>query len=120
MQPPSEKHDFMYVGRAPHLPAPWISVPQRGRTAQAGVRSKQNARKEHRPCMCCVTRRLTGRACFCRSAEQGCLSSTEGGESKHTRHEGASCPSSPAQSCTVLCLAPPHKTNESPDDTLMG
>lgn len=107
MQPPSEKHDFMYVGRAPHLPAPWISVPQRGRTAQPGVRSKQNARKEHRSCMCCVTRRLTGRACFCRSAEQGCLSSTEGGENKHTRHEGA--PPGPELYCAVPRSSPQKK-----------
>lgn len=86
----------------------------RGEYSTVGVRSKQNARKEDRTCMRCVTRSLTSRTYFCRSAEQGCLS---------VNHEGrVSTPTCECVPPPKLCCASlrPHKTNERPNGTLMG
>lgn len=64
--------------------------------------------------MRCVTRSLTSRAYFCRSAKQGCLSVAHDGRVSTSR-----CERVPAPSCAVPQF-PPHKTNERPNGTLMG
>lgn len=79
----------------------------RGEYSTVGVRSKQNARKEDRTCMRCVTRSLTSRTYFCRSAEQGCLSVKPRRKSKHTQMRVCA----PRPSCAVPHLVPTKQTS---------
>lgn len=104
LQPPSEKHDFMYVGRHTSQ-RPGSRYPRREHST-VGVRSKQNARKENRTCMRCVTRSLRSRAYFCRSAKQGCLSVTQEGRVSTPR-----CERVPAPSCAVPHFLPTKQTS---------
>lgn len=58
---------------ATHPRALDLGTPEGREYSTVGVRSKQYVRKEDRTCMRCVTRSLTSRAYFCRSAKQGGL-----------------------------------------------